>query len=105
MDVARNLKANRTSGGALQLEGVEVQIQLDDTKKIEDLVPKQVHKKDYALFKYCTEWILRMCHGLSSAVFTLNFDNVIWTCKLSDHQYMIYCHIFRSLHTDQETNI
>ena len=49
MNVARNLKANRTSGGALQLEGVEVQIQLDDTKKIEDLVPKQVHKKDFAL--------------------------------------------------------
>ena len=42
MQIARRLKWKREQGGALQLEGVEVQVQLDDTKKIEDLVPKQV---------------------------------------------------------------
>ena len=43
MDIARHIKARRTRGGALALEGVEVQVQLDKEKAtIEDLIPKQV---------------------------------------------------------------
>ena len=37
------LKARRTSGGALELEGAEVTIQMDKSKEeITDLLPKQV---------------------------------------------------------------
>ena len=42
MDIARCLKAKRTLQGGLQLEGVEVQVQVDDAKNIENLIPKQV---------------------------------------------------------------
>lgn len=42
MEVARHIRARRTVGGALELEGVEVQVKVDDTKNIEDLIPKQV---------------------------------------------------------------
>lgn len=42
MRVARCLKARRVSGGALELESVEVQVQLTETKSVEDLNPKDV---------------------------------------------------------------
>ena len=43
MDIARHIKARRTLGGALELEGVEVQVQIDkDKSTIQDLIPKQV---------------------------------------------------------------
>ena len=42
MRIARRLKARRVSGGALELESVEVQVQLNETKSIEDLTPKDV---------------------------------------------------------------
>ncbi len=43
MEVARQIKGRRTLGGALELEGVEVQVQLDkDKSTIQDLIPKQV---------------------------------------------------------------
>lgn len=42
MRVARCLKVRRVSGGALELESVEVQVQLTETKSVEDLNPKDV---------------------------------------------------------------
>ena len=42
MKIARHLKARRVRGGALELESVEVQIQLTETKSIENLNPKDV---------------------------------------------------------------
>ena len=51
MEVARKIHAKRTAGGALELEGVEVQVQLDNTKKIEDLIPKQVSNSLYETYK------------------------------------------------------
>ena len=42
MKIARHLKARRMRGGALELESVEVQIQLSETKSIENLNPKDV---------------------------------------------------------------
>lgn len=41
-ELGRSLKARRTESGALELESMEVQIQLTETKKIEDLTPKEV---------------------------------------------------------------
>uniref|UniRef100_A0A663ERE5 DIS3-like exonuclease 1 n=1 Tax=Aquila chrysaetos chrysaetos TaxID=223781 RepID=A0A663ERE5_AQUCH len=40
-DIARHLRAKRDSCGALELEGVEIQVQLDDKHKIYGLIPKQ----------------------------------------------------------------
>lgn len=34
--------------GALELEGVEVQVQLDDKKDIKDLIPKKVKGNNYS---------------------------------------------------------
>ena len=43
METARRLKEKRTRSGAVELEGVEVQVQLTDNKStIDDLIPKQV---------------------------------------------------------------
>ena len=36
------------STGALELEGVEVQVQLDDKKDIKDLIPKKVNDNNYS---------------------------------------------------------
>ena len=44
METARRLKEKRTRSGAVELEGVEVQVQLTDNRStIDDLIPKQVH--------------------------------------------------------------
>jgi exoribonuclease R len=42
MKIARHLKSKRVKGGALELESVEVQVQLTETKSVEDLTPKDV---------------------------------------------------------------
>ena len=42
MTIARNLKSKRVKGGALELESVEVQVQLTETKSVQDLTPKDV---------------------------------------------------------------
>ena len=43
METGRRLKEKRTRSGAVELEGVEVQVQLTDNKaSIDDLIPKQV---------------------------------------------------------------
>jgi hypothetical protein len=53
MEIARSYKARRVSGGGIELEGVEVQVLLDDSKNIEDLVPKKVNDMSsfFMLFK------------------------------------------------------
>ena len=43
MSFARHTQATRTQGGAVQLEGVEVQVQINKDKDIQDLLPKQVY--------------------------------------------------------------
>lgn len=42
MMIARRLKAQREVGGAVQLEGTEVKVELNEEQEIENLVPKQV---------------------------------------------------------------
>ena len=42
MKITRHLKSKRVKGGALELESVEVQVQLTETKSVEDLTPKDV---------------------------------------------------------------
>lgn len=52
METARHIKGRRVLGGALELEGVEVQVQIDKEKAtIEDLIPKQVHVTDCCIIK------------------------------------------------------
>ena len=51
--IARSFKERRTQAGAVDLDSVEVKVQISDTKKIENLIPKQVinhcsfHLHDY----------------------------------------------------------
>ena len=56
--IARSFKERRTQAGAVDLDSVEVKVQISeekDTKKIENLIPKQVinhcpfHLHDYPL--------------------------------------------------------
>ncbi|XP_064607624.1 DIS3-like exonuclease 1 isoform X2 [Liolophura sinensis] len=62
MHVSRHLKARRTLGGALELEGAEVQVQMDDTKKIEDLTPKahlEIHDTIAECMIFANHWVAR----------------------------------------------
>ncbi|KFP75201.1 DIS3-like exonuclease 1, partial [Acanthisitta chloris] len=40
-EIARHTRARRDSCGALELEGIEIRVQLDDKRNIHDLIPKQ----------------------------------------------------------------
>lgn len=60
--VARHLRAERDQGGALELEGVEVRAQLDSSKNITALVPKQpleVHETVAECMIYANHWVAR----------------------------------------------
>lgn len=54
MKIARRLKARRVCGGALELESVEVQVQLTETKSIENLTPKDVSQLTVSLTSLIT---------------------------------------------------
>lgn len=63
--VARHLRARRDRGGALELEGVEVQAQLDKDKNITALVPRQpleVHETVAECMIYANHWVARKIH-------------------------------------------
>lgn len=60
--VARHLRAHRDRGGALELEGLEVQAQLDKDKNITALVPRQpleVHETVAECMIYANHWVAR----------------------------------------------
>ncbi|XP_063170414.1 DIS3-like exonuclease 1 [Candoia aspera] len=61
-DVARHLRAKRSSYGALELEGVEIRIQLDDKKNIDDLIPRQpleVHETIAECMILANHWVAK----------------------------------------------
>ncbi|KAM5292142.1 DIS3-like exonuclease 1 isoform 2-T2 [Ctenodactylus gundi] len=61
-DVARHVRAKRDSCGALELEGVEVRVQLDEKKNIHDLIPKQpleVHETVAECMILANHWVAR----------------------------------------------
>ncbi|XP_028257661.1 DIS3-like exonuclease 1 [Parambassis ranga] len=60
--VARQLRAQRDQGGALELEGVEVRAQLDEDRNITALVPRQpleVHETVAECMIYANHWVAR----------------------------------------------
>ncbi|KAE8297743.1 DIS3-like exonuclease 1 [Larimichthys crocea] len=60
--VARQLRAQRDRGGALELEGVEVRAQLDEQRNITALVPRQpleVHETVAECMIYANHWVAR----------------------------------------------
>ncbi|XP_074862490.1 DIS3-like exonuclease 1 isoform X1 [Carettochelys insculpta] len=62
-DVARHVRAKRDSCGALELEGVEVRVQLDDKKNIHDLIPKQpleVHETVAECMILANHWVAKI---------------------------------------------
>ncbi|XP_053128175.1 DIS3-like exonuclease 1 isoform X2 [Hemicordylus capensis] len=61
-DVARHIRAKRDSCGALELEGVEVRVQLDDKKNIDDLIPRQpleVHETIAECMILANHWVAK----------------------------------------------
>ncbi|XP_021568235.1 DIS3-like exonuclease 1 isoform X2 [Carlito syrichta] len=61
-DIARHVRAKRNRCGALELEGVEVHIQLDEKKNIHDLIPKQpleVHETVAECMILANHWVAR----------------------------------------------
>nr|XP_002736854.1 PREDICTED: DIS3-like exonuclease 1-like [Saccoglossus kowalevskii] len=62
MSIARHLKSKRESGGAVQLEGLEIQVQLSDKKDIQDLVPKQaleIHETIAECMIFANHWVAK----------------------------------------------
>ncbi|RXM95481.1 DIS3-like exonuclease 1 [Acipenser ruthenus] len=61
-DIARHLRAKRDRGGALELEGVEVRVQLDAQKNIAALVPRQpleVHETVAECMILANHWVAK----------------------------------------------
>ncbi|XP_061451111.1 DIS3-like exonuclease 1 isoform X3 [Rhineura floridana] len=61
-DVAWHVRAKRDSCGALELEGVEVRVQLDDKKNIDDLIPRQpleVHETIAECMILANHWVAK----------------------------------------------
>ncbi|KAF6129713.1 DIS3 like exosome 3'-5' exoribonuclease [Phyllostomus discolor] len=61
-DIARHVRAKRDLCGALELEGVEVRVQLDEQKNIHDLIPKQpleVHETVAECMILANHWVAK----------------------------------------------
>ncbi|CAM9412327.1 unnamed protein product [Bubo scandiacus] len=61
-DIARHVRAKRDSCGALELEGVEIRVQLDDQHNIHDLIPKQpleVHETVAECMILANHWVAK----------------------------------------------
>ncbi|XP_040348117.1 DIS3-like exonuclease 1 [Herpailurus yagouaroundi] len=61
-DIARHVRAKRDGCGALELEGVEVRVQLDEKKNIHDLIPKQpleVHETVAECMILANHWVAK----------------------------------------------
>ncbi|XP_005393761.2 PREDICTED: DIS3-like exonuclease 1 [Chinchilla lanigera] len=61
-DIARHVRAKRDRCGALELEGMEVRVQLDDKKNIHDLIPKQpleVHETVAECMILANHWVAK----------------------------------------------
>uniref|UniRef100_A0A8D0H2Z5 DIS3-like exonuclease 1 n=1 Tax=Sphenodon punctatus TaxID=8508 RepID=A0A8D0H2Z5_SPHPU len=61
-DVAHYLRAKRDSCGALELEGVEVRVHLDEKKNIDDLIPRQpleVHETVAECMILANHWVAK----------------------------------------------
>lgn len=62
MDIARVIKTRRTIHGALELEGVEVQVQLGDKKDIKNLIPKkplEIHETVAECMIFANHWVAK----------------------------------------------
>nr|XP_054756295.1 DIS3-like exonuclease 1 [Lytechinus pictus] len=62
MMIARKLKAQREVGGAVQLEGTEVKVELNEEQEIENLVPKQtleIHETIAECMIYANHWVAK----------------------------------------------
>ncbi|NWS39075.1 DI3L1 exonuclease, partial [Probosciger aterrimus] len=61
-DIARHVRAKRDSCGALELEGVEIRVQLDDKHNIHDPIPKQpleVHETVAECMILANHWVAK----------------------------------------------
>lgn len=61
-DIARHVRAKRDRCGALELEGIEIRVQLDDKRNIHDLIPKQpleVHETVAECMILANHWVAR----------------------------------------------
>ncbi|KFO90940.1 DIS3-like exonuclease 1, partial [Buceros rhinoceros silvestris] len=61
-DIARHVRAKRDNCGALELEGVEIRVQLDDKHNIHDLIPKQpleVHETVAECMILANHWVAK----------------------------------------------
>lgn len=61
-DIARHIRAKRDRCGALELEGIEIRVQLDDRRNIHDLIPKQpleVHETVAECMILANHWVAK----------------------------------------------
>ena len=71
--IARVLRERRDEGGALELEGVEVRIQVGEEKAVEDLIPKQVKKM--VQFSTCVLFFFHF--SVTASLFLCNILSVV----------------------------
>jgi DIS3-like exonuclease 1 len=60
--ISRVLRERRDEGGALELEGVEVRVQVGEEKAVEDLIPKQpleVHETVAECMIFANHWVAK----------------------------------------------
>ncbi|XP_032720536.1 DIS3-like exonuclease 1 isoform X2 [Lontra canadensis] len=61
-EIARHIRAKRDHCGALELEGVEIRVQLDEKKNIHDLIPRQpleVHETVAECMILANHWVAK----------------------------------------------
>ncbi|XP_032198846.1 DIS3-like exonuclease 1 isoform X3 [Mustela erminea] len=61
-EIARHIRAKRDRCGALELEGVEIRVQLDEKKNIHDLIPRQpleVHETVAECMILANHWVAK----------------------------------------------
>lgn len=79
MMIARRLKAQREVGGAVQLEGTEVKVELNEEQEIENLVPKQVGvirtSPSLINLSYSTLYVCSFCN---LSIYILSFQFLLY---------------------------
>ncbi|KAJ7420904.1 hypothetical protein WISP_45979 [Willisornis vidua] len=61
-EIARHVRAQRDSCGALELEGIEIRVQLDEKRNIQDLIPRQpleVHETVAECMILANHWVAK----------------------------------------------
>ncbi|XP_072031507.1 LOW QUALITY PROTEIN: DIS3-like exonuclease 1 [Amphiura filiformis] len=104
MDIARHLKARRVVGGAVQLEGEEVKVELNEEQEIEDLVPKQtmeIHETIAECMIFANHWVAKKIAEAFSTSALLRHHPLP---RQDQFQELLYCAKAKGYRIDTSSN-